>query len=103
SQSFSEDTDKRYQAAGWHVEKVGEDMSLDRLEQATRDAMAGEDRPSMVIVRSHIGYGSPPKQDTSSAHGSPLGEDEVRLTKEAYGWGPGKHLYVPDDARAHFR
>ena len=78
-------------------------MSLDRLEQATRDAMAVEDRPSLIIVRSHIGYGSPHKQDTSSAHGSPLGEEEVRLTKEAYGWDPDKQFYVPEEALAHFR
>ena len=65
--------------------------------------MAVEDRPSLIIVRSHIGYGSPHKQDTSSAHGSPLGEDEVRLTKESYGWDPDKHFYVPDEALAHFR
>ena len=78
-------------------------MSLDRLEQAARTAMEIEDRPSLIIVRSHIGYGSPHKQDTSAAHGSPLGEEEVRLTKEAYGWDPDKHFYVPDEALAHFR
>jgi transketolase len=103
SQSFSEDVPKRYEAYGWHVENVGEDMSLDRLERATRAAMAIEDRPSLIVVRSHIGYGSPHKQDTSAAHGSALGEDEVRLTKEAYGWDPDKHFYVPDAALAHFR
>jgi len=103
SQSFSEDVPKRYEAYGWHVENVGEDMSLERLEQATRAAMAVEDRPSLILVRSHIGYGSPHKQDTSGAHGSPLGEDEVRLTKEAYGWDPDKHFYVPAEALAHFR
>ena len=103
SQSFSEDVGKRFEAYEWHVQNVGEDMSLDRLEEATRAAMAVEDRPSLIIVRSHIGYGSPHKQDTSSAHGSPLGEDEVRLTKEFYGWDPDKHFYVPDEALAHFR
>ena len=103
SQSFSEDVAKRYEAYGWHVINVGDDMSLDRLEAATREAMAVEDRPSLVIVRSHIGYGSPNKQDTSSAHGSPLGEDEIRLTKEAYGWDPDKQFYVPEEALAHFR
>jgi transketolase len=103
SEVFSEDVAKRYEAYGWHVENVGDDMSLDRLEQATRDAMAVEDRPSLVIVRSHIGYGSPNKQDTSGAHGSALGEDEVRLTKEAYGWDPDKNFYVPEEALAHFR
>ena len=103
SQSFSEDVGKRFEAYEWHVQNVGDDMSLDRLEDATRAAMAVEDRPSLIIVRSHIGYGSPHKQDTSSAHGSPLGEDEVRLTKEFYGWDPDKHFYVPEEALAHFR
>jgi transketolase len=103
SQSFSEDVPKRYEAYGWHVENVGDDMSLDRLEQATRTAMAQADRPSLILVRSHIGYGSPHKQDTSSAHGSPLGEEEVRLTKEAYGWDPDKQFYVPDEALSRFR
>jgi transketolase len=103
SQSFSEDVAKRFEAYEWHVQNVGEDLSLDRLEEATRTAMSVDDRPSLIIVRSHIGYGSPHKQDTSSAHGSALGEDEVRLTKEAYGWDPDKHFYVPDEALAHFR
>ncbi len=102
-QSFSEDVLKRYEAYEWHVQNVGEDMSLERLEQATRAAMAVEDRPSLILVRSHIGYGSPHKQDTSSAHGSPLGEEEVRLTKEFYGWDPDKQFYVPEEALAHFR
>ena len=78
-------------------------MSLNRIEEATRAAMAVEDQPSLIIVRSHIGYGSPHKQDTSAAHGSPLGEEEVRLTKQAYGWDPDKHFYVPEEALAHFR
>ena len=103
SQSFSEDVAMRYEAYGWQVQNVGEDMSIDRLEAATREAMADEDRPSLIIVRSHIGYGAPHKQDTSSAHGSPLGEDEVRLAKEFYGWDPDKHFYVPEEALAHFR
>jgi transketolase len=100
---MSEKVGERYEAYGWHVEDVGEDLSVERLEEATRTAMEIEDRPSLIIVRSHIGYGAPHKQDTSSAHGSPLGEDEVRLTKEAYGWDPDKHFYVPDEALAHFR
>jgi transketolase len=103
SLDFSEDVPKRYEAYGWHVQNLGEDMSLDRLEEATRAAMAVEDQPSLIIVRSHIGYGSPHKQDTSSAHGSPLGEEEVRLTKQAYGWDPDKQFYVPEEALAHFR
>jgi transketolase len=103
SQSFSEDVGMRYEAYGWHVQNLGEDMELDNLEEATRSAMGIQDRPSLIIVRSHIGYGSPHKQDTSSAHGSPLGEEEVRLTKEAYGWDPDKQFYVPDEALQHFR
>jgi transketolase len=103
SQSFSEDVAMRYEAYGWHVQDVGEDLALDRLEDATRSAMAVDDRPSLIVLRSHIGYGSPHKQDTSAAHGSPLGEDEIRLTKEAYGWDPDKHFYVPEEALAHFR
>jgi transketolase len=100
---MSENVGKRYEAYGWHVIDVGEDMSSERLETATREAMVVEDRPSLVIVQSHIGYGSPNKQDTTSAHGSPLGEDEVRATKENLGWDPDKHFYVPDEALAHFR
>ncbi|MDQ6745394.1 MAG: transketolase [Actinomycetota bacterium] len=100
---FSEDVAQRYEAYGWHVENVGEDLSLERLEQATRSAMEVEDRPSLIIVRSHIGFGSPNKQDTTGAHGSALGEDEVRLTKEAYGWDPDKQFYVPEEALQNFR
>jgi len=103
SQSFTEDVAKRYEAYEWHVQNVGEDLSVERLEEATRTAMAVQDRPSLIIVRSHIGYGSPHKQDSSAAHGSALGEDEVRLTKEVYGWDPDKHFYVPDEALTHFR
>src|SRR5438270_3082455 len=100
---MSENVAERYEAYGWHVLDVGDDLSVARLEEATREAMAVEDRPSLIIVQSHIGYGSPNKQDTSSAHGSPLGEDEVRATKEAYGWDPDKQFYVPEEALAHFR
>jgi transketolase len=103
SQSFSEDVGLRYEAYGWHVQNIGEDLSLERLEEAAHAAMEVEDRPSLIIMRSHIGYGSPNKQDSSKAHGSPLGEEEVRLTKEAYGWDPDKHFYVPEEALAHFR
>ena len=70
---YPKDVAARYEAYGWHVENIGEDLSLDRLEQATRAAMEVEDRPSLIIMRSHIGYGAPNKQDTSSAHGSPSG------------------------------
>ena len=101
--SFSEDVGKRYEAYGWHVQDVGEDLSVETLERATKEAQGVGDRPSLVIVRSHIGYGSPNKQDTHSAHGSPLGEDEVKLTKEVYGWPTDGTFYVPDEAHQPFQ
>src|SRR3954449_7575884 len=100
---MSEDVGKRYEAYGWQVLHAGEDLSPDNLERLTREAMADEERPSLVIVNSHLGFGAPNKQDTPAAHGSPLGEDEVRAAKEFYGWDPDKHFYVPDEALAHFR
>src|SRR5437764_2303740 len=78
-------------------------MSLERLESATHAAIAESQRPSLIVMRSHIGFGSPHKQDSSAAHGSPLGEQEVRLTKEVYGWDPDKHFFVPEEALEHFR
>jgi transketolase len=101
--SFSEDVGKRFEAYGWHVQDVGEDLSLDRLAGAAEAAQDVSDRPSLVIVRSHIGYGSPHKQDSYKAHGSPLGEEEVALTKEGYGWDPDADFLVPDEVLAHFR
>jgi transketolase len=101
--AFGEDVGKRFEAYGWHVQDVGEDLSVETLERATEEAKAVEDRPSLVIVRSHIGYGAPNKQDTYQAHGSPLGEDEVRATKEVYGWPADKTFYVPDGAREPFQ
>ena len=84
------------------MQNLGEDIELDRVEGAIEAAHAVEDRPSLVILRTHIGFGSPNKQDSQKAHGSPLGEDEVRLTKEAYGWDPDAHFLVPDEVRENF-
>jgi transketolase len=103
SMSFSEDVGKRFEAYGWHVQDVGEDLSVETLERAAEEAKGVGDRPSLVIVRSHIGYGSPNKQDTYQAHGSPLGEDEVKLTKEVYGWPTDELFYVPDEAHQPFQ
>jgi transketolase len=103
SLSFSEDVPKRYEAYGWHTVTVEDANDLDALMAATREAQDVEDRPSLVSVKSHIGYGSPNKQDSFKAHGSPLGEEEVRLTKENLGWDPDKQFYIPDEALAHFR
>jgi transketolase len=101
--AFSEDVGMRFEAYGWHVQDVGEDLSVETLERATEEAKAADDRPSLVIVRSHIGYGAPNKQDTYQAHGSPLGEDEVKATKKVYGWPEDKTFYVPDEAREPFK
>jgi transketolase len=100
---FSEDVASRYEAYGWHVQNVGEDISPDNLTEASNRAVEVADRPSLIICRTHIGYGSPNKQDSIKAHGSALGEDEVRLTKQFYGWDPDKHFYVPDEALEHWR
>jgi transketolase len=103
SMAFSEDVAKRFEAYGWHVQDLGEDIALGRIELAIAAAQEIADRPSLIILRTHIGYGSPNKQDTNSAHGSPLGEDEVRLTKEVYGWDPDAQFLVPDEVLAHYR
>ncbi|MGI8805885.1 MAG: transketolase family protein, partial [Thermoleophilaceae bacterium] len=101
--SFSEDVGARYEAYGWHVQDLGENLALDALERASQAAIDADDRPSLVIVRSHIAQGSPNKQDTAGAHGSPLGEEEVELTKNAYGWPAGEPFHVPSDALEHMR
>ena len=103
SKTFTEDVGKRFEAYGWHVQNLGEDLALDSIEAATRAASEVEDQPSLIILRTHIAQGSPNKQDTGEAHGSPLGEEEVRLTKRAYGWPEDREFYVPDAALEHFR
>ncbi len=102
SMGFSEDVGHRFEAYGWHVQDLGEDLGLDSLDAAIEAAHAEEGKPSLVILHTHIGFGSPNKQDSQKAHGSPLGEDEVRLTKEAYGWDPDAQFLVPDEVREHF-
>jgi transketolase len=99
--SFTEDRGKRFEAQGWHVQHVDDVNDLDRLRETIANAQAETDRPSMIIVRSHIGYGAPNAVDTAKAHGAPLGEEEVAATKRALGWDPDKHFYVPDEVYAH--
>jgi transketolase len=101
--AFSEDVGKRYEAYGWHVQNLGEDIGLDSMQAAIDAAHAETGRPSLIILRTHIAPGSPNKQDTASAHGSPLGEEEIRLTKEAYDWPSQEPFFIPDEALAHFR
>jgi transketolase len=100
--AFSEDVAGRYKAYGWHVLDLDEDISLERLATAIEEAKGIEDRPSLIILRTHIGFGAPNKQDTYKAHGSPLGEEEARLAKQAYGWDPDAKFLVPDAVREHF-
>jgi transketolase len=100
--AFTEDVLGRYAAYGWHVQQVEDGTDLAAIDAAISAAEA-DDRPSIIAVRTVIGYGSPNKAGTQKAHGAPLGPDEVRLTKEAYGWDPDKTFYVPDEARDVFR
>ena len=97
-----EDVTKRFEAYRWHVQQVDDANDLNELEVAIDKAMREEDRPSLIRVRSIIGWPSPNKQNTSKAHGSPLGEDEVRATKEVLGWDPDAHFLVPDGVYEHF-
>ena len=102
--AFTDDTPKRFEAYGWHVDRVGEIANEpDSLEAAVRSAMVREDQPSMVVLRSHIGYPSPEYTDTAHAHGNPLGEKDVRATKEILGLPPDKDFWVPDDVLAFYR
>ena len=101
--TFTEDRAARFAAYGWHVEEVADGNDLDAIEAALRRAQEERDRPSLISVRTHIGYGSPNKQDTPSAHGEPLGPDEVRRTKERLGWPVEPAFFVPDGVIDHFR
>jgi transketolase len=103
SLSFSsEDVAKRFEAYRWHVQQVDDVNDLEALGKAIEAGIAETDRPSLIRVKTIIGWPSPHKQGTSKAHGSPLGEDEVKETKVALGWDPDKTFFVPDEVRAHF-
>ena len=101
--AFSEDVATRFLGYGWNVTRVGDANDLERLSNAFRTFQSTKDRPTLIIVDSHIGYGAPHKQDTSGAHGEPLGEEEVRLAKRNYGWPEDKKFYVPGGVYEHFR
>jgi len=100
--AFTEDAAARFLAYGWSVTQVSDANDLDALARAYETFATTRDRPSLIIVHSHIGYGSPHKHDTAEAHGEPLGVDEVRLTKEFFGWDPDAEFNVPDGVRDHF-
>jgi transketolase len=100
--AYSDDVATRFIGYGWNVTRVGDANDLEMLERAFRTFKNTSDRPTLIIVDSHIAYGAPNKQDTSAAHGEPLGEAEIRLTKRSYGWPPDAKFLVPDGVRGHF-
>ncbi len=101
--SFSEDVMTRFVGYGWNVTRVTDANDLEMLARAYKVFLKTTDRPTLIVVDSHIGYGSPHKQDSNAAHGEPLGEDEVRLVKRFYGWPEDAKFLVPEGVREHFR
>jgi transketolase len=101
--AFSDDVATRFIGMGWNVTRVGDANDLPMLQRALEVFQRTADRPTLIIVDSHIAYGAPNKQDTSAAHGEPLGEEEIRLTKRNYGWPEDAKFLVPDGVREHFQ
>jgi transketolase len=101
--SFTEDVGARFAAYGWNVTHVTDANDLNALEKAYNNFLQTDDRPTLIVVNSHIGYGSPGKQDTNEAHGEPLGEKEARLAKKNYGWPEDANFLVPDGVQEHFQ
>ncbi len=101
--TFTEDVGKRFDAYGWHTHTVLDGNDTEEIAAAIQEGRAEKDRPSLVLVRTHIGFGSPKKQDTFQAHGSPLGEEEVVATKKALGWPTTDSFFLPPEAVAYFR
>jgi transketolase len=101
--AFSDDVETRFRAYGWKVVRVEDANDTDRMAQTLESCERSHDAPTLIIVRSHIGYGAPNKHDTAAAHGEPLGEDEVRLAKHSYEWPEDVKFLVPDGVHEHFR
>ena len=101
--TFTEDVKKRFNAYGWHTQSVEDGNDLLAVEHAIKTAQGKKEKPSLILIHTHLGYGSPDKQDTFEAHGSPLGVEEVKLTKENLGWPLEPAFYIPEAALAHFR
>jgi len=101
--TFTEDVATRFLGYGWNILRVGDANDLDMLSRAFTTFQNTNDRPTLIIVDSHIAYGAPTKQDTSAAHGEPLGEEEIRATKRNYGWPEDSKFLVPDGVREHFQ
>src|SRR5678816_701031 len=100
--SFTEDCAKRFEAYGWHTLSLEDGNDIEAIHGAIRAAREEQSRPSLILLRTHIGFGSPGKQDTFEAHGSPLGEAEVKCTKENLGWPLEPAFYIPKEAQTHF-
>lgn len=100
--TFTEDTAKRFEAFGWHVQTVENGNDIDKIADAIKNAQDEKEKPSIIKIRTHIAFGSPNKVDTAAAHGSPLGEDELKKTKEHLGWDPDKSFFVPDKVLNYF-
>lgn len=101
--TFTEDVAKHFEGYGWHTRSVPEGNDTSDIAAAIQEAQAEDERPSLILVRTHIGYGSPKKQDTFLAHGNPLGEEELQATKTALGWPTMDKFYLPEDAVNYFR
>ena len=103
SLAYTDDVTKRFEGYHWHVQEVEDVNNLDALEKAVQNAKKVTDKPSIIITHTHIGFGSPNKQDTSKAHGSPLGPDEVKLTKEKLGWPLEPDFLIPNEVSEYFK
>ena len=102
--AFTEDIAKRFDSYNWHVQDLGDNANdVDALQEAIEKAKQEKERPSIIIVRTHIGFGSPNMQDTSQVHGAPLDEDEIKKTKQAYGWPQDKKFFVPDEVAEYMQ
>ncbi len=101
--TFTEDVKKRFNAYGWYTQSVEDGNDLAAIERAIKAAHQNKEKPSLILVQTHLGYGSPNKQDTFEAHGSPLGVGEVKLTKENLGWPLEPDFHIPEEVQAHFR
>jgi transketolase len=101
--AFSEDVAARFAAYGWAIERVADANDTQAVARALEGFRRRDDAPTLIVVQSHIGYGAPHKHDTSAAHGEPLGEEEIRLAKRAYGWPEEAKYHVPPGVREHFR
>lgn len=102
SLTFSEDIQKRFESYNWQILHINDVNDLGQIDKAINDAKSEPDKPTLVITKTHIGYGSPNKQDTAATHGSPLGEEEVKLTKRNLNWAENKSFYIPDEVTEHF-